>query len=41
MDKFDPNLVLANINKLKPYRFLDDEAHTIDGPQPIYLGMTR
>jgi hypothetical protein len=36
MDKFDPNSILANINKLKPYQFMDDETHTIDGPQPIY-----
>jgi hypothetical protein len=25
MDKFDPNLVLVNINKLKPYRFIEDQ----------------
>jgi hypothetical protein len=30
IDKFDPNPVLVNINKLKPYRFVED--HTI---QPI------
>jgi hypothetical protein len=24
IDKFDPNLVLVNINKLKPYRFIND-----------------
>jgi hypothetical protein len=36
MDKFDPNLVFANINKLKPYQFLDDETHIIDGPQLVY-----
>jgi len=23
MDKFDPNHILVNINKLKPYMFLD------------------
>jgi hypothetical protein len=27
IDKFDPNLVLININKLKPYRFMED--HTL------------
>ncbi len=36
MDKFRPNLVLVNINKLKPYQFLDDEAQTTNGPWPIY-----
>jgi hypothetical protein len=25
IDKFDPNLVLVNINKLKPYRFTEDQ----------------
>jgi hypothetical protein len=24
VDKFDPNLVLVNINKLKPYKFIED-----------------
>jgi hypothetical protein len=27
IDKFDPNLKLVNINKLKPYRFVED--HTL------------
>ncbi len=27
IDKFDPNLVMANINKLKNYRFVED--HTL------------
>jgi hypothetical protein len=25
IDKFDPNLILVNINKLKPYRFVEDQ----------------
>ncbi len=25
IDKFDPNLVLVNINKLKPYMFIEDK----------------
>ncbi len=25
IDKFNPNLVLVNINKLKPYRFMEDQ----------------
>jgi hypothetical protein len=24
-DKFDPNPILININKLKPYRFVEDQ----------------
>jgi hypothetical protein len=30
LDKFDPIPVLVNVNKLKPYQFLDEEAQTID-----------
>jgi hypothetical protein len=36
MNLFYPNLLLVNINKLKPYQFLDDEAQTIDDPWRIY-----
>jgi hypothetical protein len=25
IDKFNPNLVSININKLKPYRFIEDQ----------------
>jgi hypothetical protein len=25
IDKFDPNPILVNINKLKPYRFVEDQ----------------
>jgi hypothetical protein len=32
IDKFDPNLILVNINKFKPYRFVND--HTL---QPILI----
>ncbi len=28
LNKFDPNHVLVNVNKLKPYQFLDDETQT-------------
>jgi len=28
LNKFDPKPVLINVNQLKPYQFLDDEAHT-------------
>ncbi len=38
VDKFDPNLILVNVNKLKPYQFFDDEAHITWGPKPIYWG---
>jgi len=36
LDKFDPNLVLVNVNKLKPYHFLDEEGQTTNRPKPIY-----
>ncbi len=32
IDEFDPNLVLININKLKPYLFIDDRTL-----QPIFV----
>jgi hypothetical protein len=38
MDKFDPNLVLVNVNKLKHYQVFDDEAQITWGPKPIYWG---
>ncbi len=25
IDKFNPNSILVNINKLKPYRFMEDQ----------------
>jgi hypothetical protein len=33
LDKFDPNLVLVNVNKLKPYHFLDEEGQTTNQPK--------
>ncbi len=36
LDKFDPNLVLVNVNKLKPYQFLDEEAQTTNRLEPMY-----
>jgi hypothetical protein len=36
LGKFDPNLVLVNVNKLKPYQFLDEEAQITNGPEPMY-----
>jgi hypothetical protein len=30
LDKFDPNPILVNVNKLKPYEFLDEKAQTTD-----------
>jgi hypothetical protein len=32
LNKFDPNPILVNVKKLKPYQFLDEEAQTIDQP---------
>jgi hypothetical protein len=29
LDKFDPNPMLVNVNKLKPYQFMDEKTHTI------------
>ncbi len=28
LDKFNSNLMLVNVNKLKPYQFLDEKTHT-------------
>jgi hypothetical protein len=36
MDKFDPNPILVNVDKLKPYNFLDDEPWIIGGPRLVY-----
>jgi len=36
LDKFDLNLILVNVNNLKPYQFLDEEAHTINKVEPMY-----
>ncbi len=36
LDKFDPNPILVNVNKLKPYRFLDEETQTTYRPKPTY-----
>ncbi len=35
LNKFDPNLMLVNVNKLKPYQFLDEETLTIR-PKLVY-----
>jgi hypothetical protein len=34
--KFDPNLVLVNVSKLKPYQFLDEKTQTTNQPEPMY-----
>jgi len=38
IDKFDPNLVVFNINKLKPYRFVEDQ--TLQLVLTIYLAIS-
>jgi hypothetical protein len=38
IDKFDPNLVVFNINKLKPYRFVKDQ--TLQLVLTIYLAIS-
>jgi hypothetical protein len=35
LDKFDPNLMLINVNKLRPY-FLDEKTQFIDKFEPMY-----
>jgi hypothetical protein len=35
LNKFDPSPVLVNVNKLKPYQFLDEKAQIIDLNQCI------
>ncbi len=36
LDKFDPNFMLVDVNKLKPYQFLDEETWTIDRRKLVY-----
>jgi hypothetical protein len=36
LDKFDPNPILVNVNQLKPYQFLGEEAQTINQPELVY-----
>ncbi len=36
LDKFDPNLMLVNVNKLKPYQFLDEEAQITNQLELVY-----
>jgi hypothetical protein len=33
---FEPNLVLVNINKLKPYKFIEYEVQDFEVQTPIY-----
>jgi hypothetical protein len=39
IDEFYPNLVLVNINKLKPYRFMEDHTfqHVLVKPNDLLL----
>jgi hypothetical protein len=34
IDKFDPNPMFVNINKLKPYRFIEDETLQLSLAKP-------
>ncbi len=36
LNKFDPNLIFINVNKLKPYQFLDEKVHIADWLKPMY-----
>jgi len=35
IDKFDPNPILVNTNKLKPYRFIEDQTFQLVLTKPI------
>lgn len=35
IDKLDPNPVLVNVNKLKPFQLLEDEVQSIGYPTPL------
>jgi hypothetical protein len=37
MDKFDSNHVLVNVNKLKPYKYMDKEVHNQNISKLFYL----
>jgi hypothetical protein len=37
MDKFDSNHVLVNVNKLKPYKYMDKEVHNQNILKLVYL----
>jgi hypothetical protein len=37
MDKFDSNHVLVNVNKLKPYKYMDKEVHNQNISKFFYL----
>jgi len=36
LGKFGANPILVNVKKLKPYKFLDDDAHNTEGSTTIY-----
>jgi hypothetical protein len=36
MDKFDPNLILVNVNKLMLHQFLEDEVKSLGCPTLVY-----
>jgi hypothetical protein len=36
LDKFDPNPMLVNVNKLKPYQFLDEGKKIINQHELVY-----
>jgi hypothetical protein len=37
MDKFDSNHVLVNVNKLRPYKYMDKKIHNQNTSKNIYI----
>jgi len=36
IDKLDPNPILVNVNKLKPFQLLEDEVQSVGYPTHLY-----
>jgi hypothetical protein len=36
IEKFETNLVLVNMNKLKPYKYMESKVHKKEQQMPIY-----
>jgi hypothetical protein len=36
IDKLDPNPILVNVNKLKPFQLLEYEVQSVGYPTPLY-----
>ncbi len=40
IEKFETNLVLVNVNKLKPYKYMEFEVQKQEQQMPIYWGQS-